>query len=207
MCLNGSLDDFSIQDILQVLSLSRKTGSLSLETPSGGAAVIFQEGCILASVDDGGPPRAWMAPEVMTPGADRATTGSLAGPGGELSVLLVDDEELVRRLLARYLVAGGYPVKRLARLRLRPPVVMMADCASVSTRVVPMRGVWSVVLKPGLSKLDPEEFEADLRALAGRMVQEVLPRVCSALSAWDESPLPLATEGGRHTSAASSART
>jgi CheY-like chemotaxis protein len=313
VCLNGSLDDFSIQDILQVLSLSRKTGSLSLETPSGSAAVIFEEGCILASIDDGFPPLAtdlarlpewrqdavihkriaaslarlsrcrqgafsfqasahpprlfrgrdiatetlrsgigvielllevaWtqdeeargaaaapqMAPEVTTPGADRATAGSLAGPGGELSVLLVDDEELVRRLLARYLVAGGYPVveagdvesavkqgaslseagvrfvlvtdlnmpasagdsfrggcevvKRLARLRLRPPVVMMADCASVSTRVVPMRGVWSVVLKPGLSKLDPEEYEADLRALAGRMVHEVLPRVCSALSA------------------------
>jgi CheY-like chemotaxis protein len=311
--LNGSLDDFSIQDILQVLSLSRKTGSLSLETASGSATVIFQEGCILASVDDGAPPLAtdlgrlpewrreavihkriaaslarlsrcrqgafsfqasahlprlfrgrdiatetlragigvielllevaWRqdeeargaaaapqrAAEVTTPGSDRATAGSLAAPGNELSVLLVDDEVLVRRLLARYLVAGGYQVveagdvesavkrgaslseagvrfvlvtdlnmpasdgdsfrggcevvKRLARLRLRPPVVMMADGASVSTRVVPMRGVWSVVLKPGLSKLDPEEFEADLRALAGRMVREVLPRVCSALSA------------------------
>ena len=41
----------------------------------------------------------------------------------------------------------------------------------------------SLVQKPGLSKLDPEEFEADMRALAGRMVEEVLPRVCGAVPA------------------------
>ena len=44
-------------------------------------------------------------------------------------------------------------------------------------------GAWSLVQKPGLSKLDPEEFEADMRALAGRMVEEVLPRVCGAVPA------------------------
>ena len=157
------------------------------------------------------------------------TAGSLAEPGGGLSVLLVDDEDLVRRLLARYLVEGGYRVveagdvesavergaslgeagvrfvlvadlnmpasagdsfrggfevvKRLAKLRLRPPVVMMADGAISSLGAKPMRGVWSLVRKPGLSKLDPEEFEADMRALAGRMVQDVLPRVCGAVPA------------------------
>jgi CheY-like chemotaxis protein len=315
MCLNGSLDDFSLQDILQILSLGRKTGHLAVRTPAGSATIIFQEGSILASVDDVAPPLAtdlarlpgWGREEVihrriaaslarlshfrqgefsfqtaalpprvirdrdvaletlgegigvvelllevawrqdeeardpasvhaLTPGAaatvgDRPASpaGSLVRQEDELSVLLVDDEELVRHILARYLVAGGYPVveaadvesavrrgaslgeagvrfvlvtdlnmpasgggsfrgggevvKRLARLRPRPPVVMMADCASVSMRAVPMRGVWSVVLKPGLSKLDPQEFEADLRALAGRMVEVVLPRVCSALSA------------------------
>ncbi len=314
MCLNGSLADFSIQDILQILSLGRKTGYLAIETPAGGSTIVLQDGCVLALLDDGAPPLATdlarlpgerrdevihsriaaslarlsrceqgdfsfqasaqpprvirgrtLAPETlgasigviellleiawrqdeeardlasaraMRPGATPLAAGrsvcwagSLAGRAEELSVLLVDDEELVRHSLARYIVAGGYPVveaadvesavrrgaslgeagvrfvlvadlnmpasagdsfrgggevvKRLARLRLRPPVVMMADCTSVSRKVVPMRGVWSVVLKPGLSKLDPEEFEADLRALAGRMVEEVLPRVCSALS-------------------------
>ncbi len=79
---------------------------------------------------------------------------------------------------------GGFEVvKRLARLRLRPPVVLMADGASSSRRSWPKGGVSSVVLKPGLSKLDPEEFEADMRALAGRMVDEVLPRLCGALPA------------------------
>ena len=317
MCLNGSLDEFSVQDILQILSLSRKTGHLSLETPAGSAAIVIQEGSILASVDAGVSPLAvdlalspgWSREEVIrwrivaslarlsryrqggfrfqasaqpprviggfdmaaetlrsgigiiemllevalrqdedardaapaprTPPETARPAEPLAGPGAELSILLVDDEELVRRLLARYLVAGGYQVveasdvesavkrgaslseagvrfvvvtdlnmpasagdsfrggrevvKRLARLRLRPPVVMMADCESVSTRVVPGRGVWSVVLKPGLSKLDPEEFEADMRAFAGRMVQDVLPRVCSALSPSEDAlPLPLA---------------
>jgi hypothetical protein len=74
-------------------------------------------------------------------------------------------------------------VKRLAKLRLRPPVVMMADGAPRSLDAKPMRGVWSLVQKPGLSKLDPKEFEADMRALAGRMVEEVLPRVCGAVTA------------------------
>ena len=79
---------------------------------------------------------------------------------------------------------GGFEVvRRLAKLRLRPPVVMMADGAISSLGARPMRGVWSLVRKPGLSKLDPEEFEADMRALAGRMVQDVLPRVCGAVSA------------------------
>ncbi len=312
MCVKGSLEEFSIQDILQILSLGQKTGYLAVETPAGGSAIVLQDGCVLALVDDGAPPVAtelgrlprWqrdevihsriaaslarlsrcpqgrfsfqasarppqaiqgrdLAPETLgasvgvielllevawkqdeearasargtrseapalAAGRSVSRAGSLAGRGDELSVLLVDDEELVRHSLTRYLVAGGYPVieaadvesavqrgaslgqagvrfvlvtdlnmpasagdsfrgggevvKRLARLHLRPPVVMMADCASVSKKVVPMRGVWSVVLKPGLSKLDPEEFEADLRALAGRMVEEVLPRVCSALS-------------------------
>jgi CheY-like chemotaxis protein len=313
--LNGSLDDFSIQEILQILSLGRKTGSLSLSTPSGGGAIIFSDGRIVACFDAGARPldlpvaslpgcqrdeavRARItasldrlarcrqgefhfhvsaqppaliqgrdvAPEMLSRGLDvielllevacrqdeeerdalsagetppagvaradapAARRGeSLAGPGEEPSVLLVDDEDLVRRLLARYLVEGGYPVveagdvesavkrgaglgragirfvlvadlnmpasagasfrggfevvRRLARLRLRPPVVIMADPASSSLRALPMRGVWSVVLKPGLSKLDPAEFEADMRALAGRIVQEVLPRVCGALPA------------------------
>jgi CheY-like chemotaxis protein len=170
---------------------------------------------------------AWRQDEDARDSSDRPvrTAGSPAGP----SVLLVDDEDLVRRLLARYLVEGGYRVveagdvesavergaslgeagvrfvlvadlnmpasagdsfrggvevvKRLAKLRLRPPVVMMADGALSSLGGRPMRGVWSVVRKPGLAKLDPQEFEADMRALAGRMVEDVLPRICGAVPA------------------------
>jgi hypothetical protein len=77
---------------------------------------------------------------------------------------------------------GGFEVvNRLARLRLRPPVVIMAERTSSFLNAIPRRGIWSVVLKPGLSKLHPEELEADIGALAGWMVQEVLPRVCGAL--------------------------
>jgi CheY-like chemotaxis protein len=296
--LNGSLDEFSIQDILQILSLGRKTGILSLETPAGGAAILVREGRIVAVVDGGCPPSPdlaslpgderhevvrrqmaaslgrlarcregqflfqgsaqlphvvggrTIAAETLHPGLDvvevlleiswkqdeagRHSTPppaplaeSPAEPGGGLSVLLVDDEEPVRHLLSRYLVEGGYQVveagdvdsavrrgaslgeagirfvlvtdlnmpdgdsflggcevvKRLAMMHLRPPVVMMADGATSSLRKRQMRGVWYVVRKPGLSKLDPDEFEADLRALAGTMVREVLPRVRGALPA------------------------
>ncbi len=57
VCLKGSLDDFSIPDILQIISFGRKTGCLSLETPAAGGTVVFRRGRILASVDDGGPSR------------------------------------------------------------------------------------------------------------------------------------------------------
>jgi CheY-like chemotaxis protein len=278
--LYGSLEEFSLQDVLQILALGRKTGRLVLETPVGAEAIAFREGrvvallsspaCsgeesvrgrIVASLDriarcrrgafrfqvSADPPCvetgetlrpgidivelllevAWRQDEKARVEADPSVqdSGTCTGPGGS-SVLLVDDEDQVRRLLARYLGEGGYRVveagdvesavnrgarlgeagvrfvlvadlnmpasagdsfrggvevvKRLAKLRLRPPVVMMADGPTAFLGPKPMRGVWSLVQKPGLSKLDPEEFEADVRALAGHMVQEVLPRVCGA---------------------------
>ena len=53
VCLTGSLDDFSIQDILQIIAFGRKTGCLSLETEATGGAIVFGRGRVLASVDDG----------------------------------------------------------------------------------------------------------------------------------------------------------
>jgi len=54
MCLQGSLDDFSIQDVLQIIALGRKTGWLSVDTPSGGGAIVFGRGRVLAAIDDDG---------------------------------------------------------------------------------------------------------------------------------------------------------
>jgi len=74
---------------------------------------------------------------------------------------------------------GGVEViQRLEGLRLRPPVVMMADSESWSLSATIMRRVSSVVIKHGRSRLDPEDLAADMRTLAGRIVQDVLPRVC-----------------------------
>jgi hypothetical protein len=314
VCLNGSLDEFSIQDILQILSMSRKTGHLSLETPTKNAAIVIQEGFIVASVDAGGfflavdlalsagqsreevihwriaasltrlsryrqggfrfqasaqPPRVIggfdmaaetlrsgigviemllevalrqdeeardAAPAPRTPPETARPAEPLARPGAELSILLVDDEELVRlphgtssqearvveakrcrigreagsqpeRGGRRFVVVtdlnmpasagdsfrgGREVVKRLASCAFGP----CRDDGRLRERVDEGRagrGVWSVVLKLGLSKLDPEEFEADMRVLAGRMVQDVLPRVCSALFFSDDALLlPLA---------------
>jgi len=56
VCLTGSFDDFSIQDILQIIAFVRKTGCLSLETEMTGGAIVFRKGRVLACVDDGGAP-------------------------------------------------------------------------------------------------------------------------------------------------------
>lgn len=56
VCLKGTLDDFSLSDILQTISLGRKTGYLCFETESRGGAVVFRKGRVLASVDDDSAP-------------------------------------------------------------------------------------------------------------------------------------------------------
>jgi hypothetical protein len=53
VCLKGTLDDFSVSDILQTISLGRKTGYLCIEAEMAGGAVVFRKGRVLASVDDG----------------------------------------------------------------------------------------------------------------------------------------------------------
>ena len=56
VCLKGTLDDFSVSDILQTISIGRKTGYLSFATEAAGGAVVFRKGRVLASVDDGSAP-------------------------------------------------------------------------------------------------------------------------------------------------------
>jgi hypothetical protein len=56
VCLKGTLDDFSVPDILQVISFGRKTGCLCFETETAGGAIVFRKGRVVASVDDGGAP-------------------------------------------------------------------------------------------------------------------------------------------------------
>ena len=52
MSLEGSFDDFSIQNVLMIICLGRKTGWLSVDSPSGRGAIVFQNGRVLASIDD-----------------------------------------------------------------------------------------------------------------------------------------------------------
>src|SRR4029079_17578312 len=73
---------------------------------------------------------------------------------------------------------GGFEVvKRLSKMNLRPPVVLMTENLSpaLQARAKQMR-VSTVVFKPGLSKLDPAQFEADLPAFAVQLPHDVLPR-------------------------------
>jgi CheY-like chemotaxis protein len=143
------------------------------------------------------------------------------------TVLLVDDEEDVRQILARHFTEGGFRVetagdpdsalkaaarlrsqavafvlvtdlgmpasggasfhggfevvKRLWKMNLRPPVLMMTENLSQSLRLrARQMGVQSFVFKPTLSKLNPPQFEADLAAFAGKLARQVLPRLSEA---------------------------
>lgn len=145
-------------------------------------------------------------------------------PRAKATVLLVDDEDDVRRMLGDLFVEAGYQVveahdpesavkkggrlgkeaipfllvadlgmptsggssfqggfevvKRLWKMHIRPPVLMMTERmnASIQLRAKQM-GIADLVFKPGLSKLNPEQFEADVRAFGGKLLRDVLPRL------------------------------
>jgi CheY-like chemotaxis protein len=92
---------------------------------------------------------------------------------------------------------GGFEVvKRLAKMNLRPPVLMMTETLNAATQTrARQMGVRSFVFKPGLSKLDPEQFDADLRAFAHKIVSDVLPRLERAAAAPVAPPPPPAPPG------------
>ena len=140
------------------------------------------------------------------------------------TVLLVDDEDDVRQLLAERIASAGYEVaqaedpdlalkqaqqlrsagvdfllvvdlgmptsggasfqggfeviKRLAKMHLRPATLIMSESPTpaVQARARQM-GIRHLVFKPGLSKLDPEQFRADMTAFAARVIEQELPRL------------------------------
>jgi len=152
-------------------------------------------------------------------------------------ILLVDDEEEVRRVLADHFTEAGYQVveaedpeaalkkagrlgksgipfllvtdlgmptsggssfqggfevvKRLGKMHLHPPVLMMTESlgSTLHARAKQM-GVSRIVFKPGLSKLDPGQFEADLRAFAAKILADVIPRLAPGAPAADAAPRP-----------------
>jgi two-component system, chemotaxis family, chemotaxis protein CheY len=158
-----------------------------------------------------------------------AAAAPAAAPGAETeaeisTILLVDDEDEVRRILAERFTRGGYNVveaedpdaavkkagrlgkasipfllvsdlgmptsggtsfqggfevvKRLWKMNLRPPVLLMGEALTptLQARARQME-IAHFVFKPGLSKLDPEQFEADLRAFATKILTDILPKL------------------------------
>lgn len=77
---------------------------------------------------------------------------------------------------------GGFEiVKRLWKMNLKPPVLMMTDSLSGALKArAKQMSISSFVFKPGLSKLDSKQFEADMRAFAGKILKDVLPRLSRA---------------------------
>ena len=159
-------------------------------------------------------------PEAPRPAAPPPPPAPAAEEGRTL--LLVDDENDVRRILAEHFTKAGYQVveapdpdtaikkahrlgkagiefllvtdlgmptsggssfqggfevvKRLGKMNLRPPALLMAESMSGSLQArAKQMGISAFVFKPGLSKLDAEQFEADLRAFGRKLTEDVLP--------------------------------
>lgn len=74
---------------------------------------------------------------------------------------------------------GGLDVARLAGgLSSPPPVLLMAETFDEKLRSRAKRlGVSLLAFKPGLSKLDPLQYEADLRAFGDKLARDLLPRL------------------------------
>jgi CheY-like chemotaxis protein len=140
------------------------------------------------------------------------------------TILLVDDEEDIRKLLADRFRADGYVVveaadpeaavkqggrlgreatafllvadlgmptsggtsfqggfevvKRFGKMNLHPPVLMMTESLKPALHLrAKQMGISSFVFKPGLAKLNPKQFEADMHAFAKKLLADVLPKL------------------------------
>ena len=106
MSLVGSLEDLGLTDILQIVSLSRKSGMLMLRSESGDGRIVLRDGLVQGAAIKGGPEdlRSLLLAEgwVDAPGFDRARTLANAES-------LALDEALGR--------ACGLAPERLASLR------------------------------------------------------------------------------------------
>jgi len=191
------------------------------------------------------PPPAPVPPPKPAPAAPSVSSS-------ERVILLVDDEEEVRRILADHFTSGGYQVveaedpeaavkkagrlgksgipflvvsdlgmptsggssfqggfevvKRLGKMNLHPPVLMMTESlgSSLQARAKQM-GIARIVFKPGLSKLDPGQFEADLRAFAHKLIADVIPRLEPAAEAAPAPARKKAASPGRPAAPSSAA--
>lgn len=55
MSLTGNLEDLGLGDILQIISLSRKSGTLRISAPRGEARIVFREGQVRGALAPGSP--------------------------------------------------------------------------------------------------------------------------------------------------------
>ena len=113
--------------------------------------------------------------EAAGPAAARREMDRLAAEGRPF--LLVVDLGLPSESGSSF--RGGLDVVRVASgLSRPPPVLLMAEGFDERMRARAKRlGVSLLAFKPGLSKLDPLQYQADLRAFADKLGRDLLPRL------------------------------
>ena len=113
--------------------------------------------------------------EAASPAAARREMDGLAADGRPF--LLVVDLGLPSESGSSF--RGGLDVVRMASgLPRLPPVLLMAEGFDTRMRARAKRmGVSLLAFKPGLSKLDPLQYQADLRAFAEKLARDLLPRL------------------------------
>ena len=78
-----------------------------------------------------------------------------------------------------------------AALEPRPGILLMAESADERLRRKARRlGVSILAVKPGLSKLDPLHYEADLRAFGKKLAEDLVPRLLHRATVAGRTPVP-----------------
>jgi CheY-like chemotaxis protein len=87
---------------------------------------------------------------------------------------------------------GGLEVADYAAgLETPPRILLMAESADARLRNKARRlGVSILALKPGLSKLDPLQYDADLRAFGRKLARDLVPRLLRRSAAAEPAPPP-----------------
>jgi hypothetical protein len=97
MSLVGSLEDLGLGDILQIISLSRKSGVLLLRSESGEGRIIFREGLIRGAFHKGHPAdlRGLLAGQEEVPQAELSAACEQARSQGTSLAAVVVDRSLI----------------------------------------------------------------------------------------------------------------
>jgi len=156
---------------------------LLLEEPAQPAAAA--SGPTVLLVDD--------EPEVLRVVVERlAAAGFVVSEASDLFEARTQMAKLAARKQPFFLVAdvglpseagssfrGGLDVARYASgLKPPPPVLLMSETIDEKLRARAKRaGASLLAFKPGLSKLDPLQYEADLRAFGDKLTRDLLPRL------------------------------
>jgi CheY-like chemotaxis protein len=162
--------------VLEELPLVELELEAHLAAPDGPTVVLVDdEPDIRSVVGERLTGRGFDVREARGPAAARREMDRLAAEGRPF--LLVVDLGLPSESGSSF--RGGLDVIRVASgLAQPPPVLLMAEDFDERMRARAKRlGVSLLAFKPGLSKLDPLQYRADLRAFADKLGRDLLPRL------------------------------